>query len=194
MNPQLPENGWHTRGYVPHFDGGPVPQTVTFRLSDSFPGNRLGEWEEELARMPSTQAERERRRRIEEYLDEGIGSTWLKRPDVAEIVQQTLLHFNGHRYEMHAWTIMPNHVHALLTPRSGHSLSTILHSWKSFTGTQANKILGRTGPFWQTEYFDRFVRNAEHFTAAVEYIENNPVKAGLCQAPKEWRFSSSYAE
>jgi len=195
-NLQLPENqkGRYTRGYVPHFDDGPVPQMVTFRLTDSFPNSCLTEWAAELAAMPSAQAEREARRRIEEYLDKGLGSTWLSRPDIAEIMSQTLLCFDGQRYKLHAWTVMPNHVHALLTPRSGESLSEILHSWKSFTANKANKVLGRTGTFWQREYFDRFVRDKEHFASAFVYIENNPVKAGLCSAPSEWRYGSAFMQ
>lgn len=108
-----------------------------------------------------------------------------------EFMQQALLCFNEQRYCLHAWIVMPNHVHVLLTPRSGESLSQILHTWKSFTANKANAALGRTGAFWQREYFDRFVRNEEHFSAAIEYIENNPVKAGLCQTPVEWRYSSA---
>lgn len=185
------QRGWYARGYVPHFDDGPIPQMVTFRLIDSFPSTCLTGWAVELAAMPPAQAECERRRRIEGYLDKGFGSTWLSRPDIADIMLQALLCFNGQRYQLHAWTVMPNHVHTLLTPKSGDSLSQILHSWKSFTANKANAVLGRTGSFWQREYFDRFVRNEEHFAAAVVYIENNPVKAGLCQTPAEWTYSSS---
>lgn len=192
---QLPGNQcqrrWYSRGYVPHFDGGPIPQMVTFRLVDSFPSKCLAEWAVELSTMRPDQAECETRRRFEEYLDKGLGSTWLSRPDVADIVLQALLRFDGQRYHLHAWTVMPNHVHALLTPRSGESLSQILHSWKSFTANKANTVMGRTGSFWQREYFDRYLRNEEHFAAAIAYIENNPVKAGLCRTAAEWRYSSA---
>ncbi len=182
--------GWYSRGYVPHFDGGQIPQLVTFRLIDSFPTECLSEWAVELAAMGLVKAECERRRRIEKYLDKGFGSAWLSLPEIAEIILQALRCFNGERYLLHAWIVMPNHVHVLLTPGAGESLSQILHSWKSFTANKANSVLGRTGSFWQREYFDRAIRNEEHFAAAIEYIENNPVKAGLCEAPAEWRFSS----
>jgi putative DNA methylase len=191
MSGNQEQRGWHSRGYVPHFDGGPIPQMVTFRLIDSFPTKCLAEWAAELAAMGPVQAECVRRRRIEEYLDKGFGSAWLSLPSVAEIILQALQCFNGQRYCLHAWTVMPNHVHALLTPRSGENLSQILHSWKSFTANKANSIIGRTGSFWQREYFDRAVRNEEHFAAAIVYIENNPVKAGMCQAPADWRYSSA---
>jgi len=192
-NPQMlgvvAQRGWYSRGYLPHFDGGQTPQMVTFRLIDSFPTKCLGEWADELAAMESGQAECERRRRIEEYLDKGFGTACLTLPAVGQIILQALNCFNGQRYRIHAWTIMPNHVHVLLTPNE--SLSQILHSWKSFTANKANSVMGRTGSFWQREYFDRAVRNEEHFAAAIDYIHNNPVKAGLCQTPTEWLLSSA---
>ena len=196
-NSQVPtdqwQRGWYERGYVPHFDGGPIPQTVTFRLIDSFPKECLEEWSAELASMPPAKAEEERRRRIERYLDKGRGSAWLSRPDIADIIRNALLYFNEDRYLLHAWVVMPNHVHVLLTARPDMSLAQLLHSWKSFTATKANTILGRGGPFWQKEFFDRFVRDQNHFEAAIRYIEHNPVKAGLCDTPAEWSYSSACA-
>jgi putative DNA methylase len=185
------EKGWYARGYLPHFEGGAVMQMLTFRLIDAFPEQRLLEWEEELAKLPFSKAEMKRRLRIEEYLDKGRGSAWLSRPDIAKVTSNALLHFNGTRYLLHAWVVMPNHVHVLMTLRSGESLAQILHSWKSFTANKANRLIGRTGSFWQREFFDRLVRNEEHFRAAIDYIEHNPVKAGLCVEPADWRFSSA---
>lgn len=185
------QRGWYSRGYVPHFDAGPTPQMVTFRLIDSFPTKCLGEWAEELAALEAAKAEYERRHRIEEYLDRGLGTACLALPAVAQIVLQALQCFNGQRYQLHAWTVMPNHVHVMFTPRSGESLSKILHSWKSFSANRANSVMGKSGPFWQREYFDRAIRNEEHFEAAIEYIHNNPVKAGLCQTSADWLFSSA---
>lgn len=85
---------------------------------------------------------------------------------------------------------MPNHVHVLFTPLGGWCLAEILRSWKSFTTKEANKLLGQTGHFWQHEYFDRFIRDSGHFGRVVEYIEHNPVKAGLCDSPADWPFGS----
>jgi REP element-mobilizing transposase RayT len=185
---------WYSRGYVPHFDCGPVPQLVTFRLIDSFPKDCLDAWAVELVAMRPAEAECERRRRIEMYLDKGVGAAWLSRPDIAEIIVQALVCFNGDRYQLQGWVVMPNHVHVLLTPRSGEGLAQIVHSWKSYTANKANKAIGRTGSFWQREFFDRFVRNEEHLEAAIRYIEYNPVKAGLCRVPAEWRYSSASRE
>ena len=86
---------------------------------------------------------------------------------------------------------MPNHVHVLATPLRNYTLSSILHTWKSFTAHQANKLLGRRGTFWMVEYFDRAIRNERHFANVVEYIEHNPVKAGLCDHPMDWKWSSA---
>lgn len=184
--------GWYCRGYLPHFDAGPSPQLVTFRLTDSFPASVLQDWMAELAGMDPPHAECERRRRIEEYLDLGHGSAWLSRPEVAEIIEQALIHFDAHRYCLHAWCVMPNHVHALLTVNASQDLSRIVHSWKSFTANKANAYLARSGAFWQREYFDRFIRDEQHLQAALDYIENNPVKAGLSRSPGEWRYSSAF--
>lgn len=86
---------------------------------------------------------------------------------------------------------MPNHVHLLCTPLSGHLLAEIMHSIKSFTSSEANKMLGRKGRFWQKEYFDRYIRNARQFVRTVTYIENNPVKANLCDRAEDWAFGSA---
>ena len=183
--------GWHSRGYLPHFDGGDILQAVTFRLADSLPTQLLEQWAIELAHLEEKEIELERRRRIEDYLDKGTGAAWLKHRGVAHLIQDALLFFDGERYRLSAWVIMPNHVHALLRPEFGNTLSAIVHSWKSYSSNQANKLLGRTGQFWQEDYFDRYIRNAEHYQHCVDYIEHNPVKAGLCPRKYDWEFSSA---
>jgi putative DNA methylase len=183
--------GWHSRGFLPHFDAGPKPQSITFRLIDSLPATLLARWADELKLLGSEIAQIERRRRIEAYLDKGEGVTWLSEPAIAESVEGALLFFDEQRYRLHAWVIMPNHVHVLLTPGAQHSLSQILHSWKSFTANKANVLLKRQGVFWQEEYFDRLIRDQKHFETTIYYIENNPVVAGLCQSPTDWHYSSA---
>src|SRR5271165_3025048 len=180
--------GWHSRGFLPHFDGGAVPQTLAFRLADSLPGRVIETWREQLSNFPKSKADLELRRRIEEYIDAGHGECHLRTPRIGAMVQSALLFFDGTRYRLHAWVVMPNHVHALFTPCHSFSLSGILHSWKSYTAKEANKILGRQGQFWQEDYFDRFIRDDDHFAAARAYIENNPVNAALCSRPEEWPF------
>jgi len=147
-------------------------------------------WKEELARE-SDDIDDELLWRIEAYLDRGYGACHLSDLRVANIVQDSLLHFDGERYRLSAWVLMPNHVHLLAAPCYGHSLSIIMHSLKSYSSQEANKILKRRGRFWFEDYFDRYIRNAKHFENAVAYIEGNPVKAGLCNSPSEWQFGSA---
>lgn len=184
-------DGWHSRGYLPHFDGGEIPQVITFRLHDSLPQVLLEQWRQVLAQCPEKDAETEMRQRIEEHLDRGAGSAYLKDQHIAAMMQNALLHFDAIRYRLSAWVVMPNHVHFLATPLEGYTLSRIMHALKSYTAHEANKVLCRSGLFWQHEYFDRYIRDAKHFAAAKIYIENNPVKAGLCRLPEEWPFSSA---
>jgi len=131
-------------------------------------------------------------RRIECYLDQGYGVALLKIPEVAGMVQNALLKFDNLRYRLFSWVVMPNHVHCLMTRFEQYELSDILHSLKSFTAHEANKMLSRDGQFWIEEYFDRYIRNQEHFNGTVRYIENNPVKAGLCRNAEDWPYSSAW--
>jgi putative DNA methylase len=187
-----PQKTWHTRGYLPHWEAGQIPQSITFRLHDSLPRQLLEQWQTELDSLPLDQQTLERRKRIEAALDQGYGECHLRRADIAGIVATALRHFDGERYQLIAWTIMPNHVHVLVIPLHGYSLSSILHSWKSFTAKEANRLLERTGAFWLEEYFDRAIRDEVHYARAVAYIENNPVKAGLCDSAAEWPWGSAW--
>jgi len=169
-----------------------LTQTVTFRLFDSMPQHVLAGWREELRVLPKRESDLERRKRIDAYLDQGHGSSYLRDERLAEIVQSALLFHDCQRYLLHAWLVMPNHVHALFTVEAGWTLSQITHSWKSYTANECNRLLGRKGEFWQKEQFDRYIRNEQHYENAVKYIEQNPVKAGLCVRPEDWRWSSAY--
>ena len=168
-------------------------QSLNFRLADSLPPAVLEKWQNELAltSQPESQRATELRRRVEEYLDAGHGECWLRRPELAQLVEGALLHFDPERYRLLAWCVMPNHVHALIETKAGFPLADVLYSWKSYTSSQANKRLGRRGDFWQREYLDRYVRNAEHYRAVIAYIEENPVKAGLAKVKTEWPGSSA---
>ena len=179
LEKELREAGWHSRGYIPHFDGRELPQFITDHLADSMPQSVLARWRQELAQKPPDESKIILHRRIERYLDQGYGNAWLKDHRIANMVQNSLLHFDGTRYKLSAWVVMPNHVHFLLTRAANEELSRILHSFKSYTSHEANKMLRRSGQFWFEEYFDRYIRDAKHFAATVRYIENNPVKAKL---------------
>jgi putative transposase len=188
--------GWYSRGYLPHCDGVRLIQSVTYRLADSLPQTKLEKLKEELEQLPEKARERERRKRIEAWLDAGMGGCALGHPAVAEYVQNSFLHFHGVRYHLHAWCIMPNHVHVLIEPLI--ELGTIVQGWKSYT---ARWILGMKAElglkiptdeqFWMREYWDRYIRDAGHYQRVVEYIQQNPVKAGLCQAAEAWAWSSA---
>jgi REP element-mobilizing transposase RayT len=192
LQKELSDAGWHSRGYLPHFDGGEIAQTVTFRLADSLPQHVLERWKRELSKDASSEEDHILRKRIEHYLDQGYGSCALKNPRAAGLVQASLLHFDGERYRLSSWVVMPNHVHLILTPCHGWSLSRIMKDMKSFTSREVNKLVNRRGQFWMEDYFDRYVRDAKHFASAIAYIENNPVKARLCANPEDWPFSSAW--
>jgi REP element-mobilizing transposase RayT len=152
---ELREAGWHSRGYLPHFDGRAMPQFITFHLSDSLPEKVLQRWQEELKSLSYKQERIILQRRIERYLDQGYGEAFLKVPEVARMVQNSPLKFDGSRYHLYSWVVIPNHVHCLMTRFQEYEVSDILHSIKSFTAHEANKILNRGGQVWIEEYFDR---------------------------------------
>ncbi|MCY7349036.1 MAG: transposase [Pyrinomonadaceae bacterium] len=108
------------------------------------------------------------------------------------MTEDSLKFYHERKYRLTAWVIMPNHIHFLAAPLENVELREIAHSIKSYTAHEANKLLKRNGQFWQHEPFDRYIRNRKHFVNVIEYIENNPVKAGLCAAAEDWKFSSAY--
>jgi REP element-mobilizing transposase RayT len=182
--------GWRSRGYLPHYDGGETSQFITARLADSLPQNVLEEWRIQLEKEEINDIEF--RKKIEYFLDQGYGNCYLKDERIAEIVKDNLLHHQDKKYKLYAWVIMPNHIHYLITPILPYSLAEITHSNKSYTAHEANKILNREGQFWFRESFDRYIRDENHFLQTIAYIENNPVKAGLCERKTDWKYSSAY--
>jgi len=115
----------------------------------------------------------------------------LRRDDCAKLIEDALLHFDGQRYKLLAWCIMPNHVHVMVECDAQHSLALIVQSWKSFTAKSINAVLRRTGRLWAADYFDRYARDDPHYAAIVSYIESDPVKAGFVESPQDWRWSSA---
>ena len=141
---------------------------------------------------------------IDSQLDACRGDCHLRDERLAKRVVDALAHFEGVRHRLHAWCVMPNHVHVVFSILASWGmdidcrgdgapdrtpLAELLKSWKSFTSREANAILGRSGPFWQKEYYDHLVRGDREFYHAVEYTRQNPVKAGLCRDWKEWSWS-----
>ncbi|HEY5885661.1 MAG TPA: transposase [Pyrinomonadaceae bacterium] len=189
---ELRAAGWHSRGYLPHFDGIAKPQFITVHLADSIPKKVIERWKIELKSLSYEQEKIWLQRRIEKYLDLGYGSSWLRQVKIASMVQNSLLKFDGLRYHLSAWVVMPNHIHSLMTRFEDIELADIFHSFKSFTAHEANKLLGRSGQFWMEEHFDRHIRDEKHFCNTVRYIEENPVRAKLCKKASDWPFSSAW--
>ncbi|MDB6075524.1 MAG: type site-specific deoxyribonuclease, HsdR family [Verrucomicrobiaceae bacterium] len=177
---------------LPHWEQPGATYFVTFRLGDSIPQGKLDEWSKQRDRWLATHAEPWNEEdeaeyhqlfsaSIERWLDLGHGACVLRNPKVADIVRSSLQHFQRQRCAQHAFVVMPNHVHVLLTVLDGHSMSDLVHSWKSFTAHEINKLLGISGSLWQRDYFDRMIRDSVHFWNCVRYIRRNPVKACLAQ-------------
>lgn len=163
---------------------------ITFRLGDSIPTKHLAEWRNEReewllshAKPWSLESEMEYHKRfsmrIDQWMDEGHGSCVLASPANADRVAATLDRCNDSRYLIHSRVIMPNHVHVLMSPASGESLSRIVAGWKRFSATRIHKANGSSGSLWQKDYFDRMIRDWDHFMNVARYIRRNPVKAKL---------------
>ena len=176
--------GVHDRGFLPHLKAQGGIYFVTFRLANSLPQDVLRQLEELTAEQRSM--------RVDEYLDAGFGENWLARPEIAEALRKVLMHFDGKRYRLHAWVIMPNHVHLLIEPLEQRSLTEVMQGIKSVSAHESNKLLKREGPFWQPESYDHLVRDQEDFDRCRNYIPQNPVKAKLARTPQDYVFSSSF--
>ncbi len=180
----------HNSGRLPHWQQDAKLYFVTWRLADSLPKEKLEAWEDDRARWvaahpepwsPETEERFHEKfsAKIDEWLDAGEGSCILKEPALAEIVSGALMHFDGDRYLMESFVVMPNHVHALFHLAPGMALQDVIHSWKSFTAKEINKVTGGSGPVWQRDYFDRLVRDGDHRANILRYIEKNPERARL---------------
>ena len=187
---------WYSRGYLPHRHRKGLMQSITFRLADSLPQSKLKQLEQELLLFPEDRRDIEKRKIIEQWLDAGMGCCALRNAEVAACVQQALLHFDGDRYRIIAWVIMPNHVHVLIDPTE--PISKTIQGWKSLTARwmlahNERLELGISNPHqvWMREYWDRFIRDDKHLWATIGYIHRNPVKAGLCCDPSDWQWSSA---
>lgn len=179
-----------TKNLLPHWQQTGAVYFITFRLADSVPSHLRMRWQEKreiwLRLHPEpwdAQTEVEYHKRftsaVERWLDAGYGSCTLRRAECARIVDKTLRHFDGQRLALISSVIMPNHVHALLVQNTEHALEDLLRSWKTFTSRSINRLLGSSGRLWQRSYFDRLVRDEQHFRNCVRYIRQNPEKAHL---------------
>ncbi|MGM9829454.1 MAG: Eco57I restriction-modification methylase domain-containing protein, partial [Muribaculaceae bacterium] len=174
-----------TGNKLPHWNQRDCVQFVTFRLADSLPQVKLQEYKSikdkwlEAHPKPwdlATQAEYDSTigAEIDKWLDAGYGNCILKDEKIRKIVEEAILHFNGEKYFLHAYVIMPNHVHVLLTPIEGNLVQSIVGSWKKFSAHEINYTLGRSGSVWERECFDRMIRSNDDFETKLNYIKNNP--------------------
>jgi 1-hydroxy-2-methyl-2-(E)-butenyl 4-diphosphate synthase len=191
--------------FLPHWRIPGATYAITFRLHDSMPLAALEDFrqrKETLAKRLEDLISQDGSRNsiaaliavrseiatlqesaLESALHAAHGECWLKNPAIAEMVLGALKFFDGSRYTLHAWSIMPNHVHVLLSPLGDHDLEKIIHSWKSFSAKKANEMLNRSGTFWQEEYYDHVVRDGEDFKHQIQYVLENPRKGN---ASGEW--------
>jgi len=187
FNP-LTEIDVRTGGYLPHWEQGEVWYFITFRLADALPRLVVEKiklererWREardlaNLSRRELAEYHQLFSERYENLLHAGNGACLLRDPQNAEIMHDTLRFFEGERYALDEYVIMPNHVHVLVKPFAGHGLVQILHAWKSFSANQINRLMGRTGQLWQHESYDHIVRNESAMQAIRLYIRANPGK------------------
>ena len=154
----------------------------------------------------------ERRKYVESHLDKGWGSCLLREPEVAGKVIEAWKYFDDIKYDLIAYVVMPNHVHLLIKNYEGVKLGDCVRSWKLFVSNFVSKnerlrmkFLGHVEvegaaqesnaskkfTVWQREYWDRFIRDEKHFNKSVNYIFNNPVKAGLCKTIQDWTWSNA---
>jgi L-threonylcarbamoyladenylate synthase len=175
---------------LPHWRQPGTTYFVTFRLGDAIPQEKLQQLRHERAEWfsshPQPWSDEDRAKyhrifseRVQEWLDAGHGSCLLRDERAASIVADCLRHFDGQRYDLLAWVVMPNHVHALVSPHNGFHLDQVLHTWKSFSAHEIKKCLGRTGEIWQHEGYDHIVRNPEALWMIAKYIVDNPRKASI---------------
>jgi putative transposase len=191
-----------THANLPHWYQPGVTYFVTYRTDDSFPDEVAATWysrrddwlirhgidpshgrlSQRLGALSDAQQKeyhREFSRKFLEHLDRGHGACLLRRPELAAVVADNLRHFDGQRYALADFVVMPNHVHVLACLLGSTGIEDQCYSWKKYTATKINRALGRHGRFWHEESFDHLVRGPEQFERFRRYIAANPVKAGL---------------
>jgi len=199
--------------HLPHYHPPNATFFITFRLAGSLPVEAVkqlrDEKESELRRLAERFQGRELQQEwyklskkmfahYDDCLDRGHGPRWLSEPRIVEVVKHELHHLHPEFYHLHVYCLMPTHGHLLIDlqdipqpslPKSGQHYTALSHAMKLFkgrTGYACRKLLGGTGPFWQDESYDHVVRDEKEFERIVDYILNNPVKAGLVKHWQDW--------
>jgi len=183
-----------SRGYLPHWEVDDAIYFITYRVGDSLPASVREDLRREhdlLVRQIGDKTAVQRAivrkrhlRRVNARLDEGHGECVLRDARVAETVVDNWKHFDHDRYRLLAWCVMPNHAHVVVHLFAGGTLAPVIHSWKSYTSSAANRILGRVGQkFWARDYYDHCIRSERELANTIEYVLNNPAKIGLTDWP-----------
>jgi tetratricopeptide (TPR) repeat protein len=192
LHPEKPIDRYKTN--LPHWRQEGATYAVTFRLADSLPKSIIDQYlaekqrltamlekaiadgDESMARNCDDRLRELYSSRIESALDAGYGACHMNDPGIARIVADAVRHFDGDRYELAAWCLMPNHVHLIIKPNHGHALADIIRGMKTFSASQANKRLGRSGAFWMEEYYDHIIRDMDDFLNQLTYLKCNPAR------------------
>ena len=181
---------WISNRNLPHWTQDRTSYFITFRLNDSIPEKTALSIKQEREQWLCLHSEPYTRENWIEYnklfserinvlLDAGVGSCILREKSISDIVRNSIEHFDGERYKLGKWVVMPNHVHVVLTPVNGYMLDKIMHALKSYTAHEINKKLDRKGVVWQHESYDHVIRSKTQLSFIEDYILNNPIKAGL---------------
>lgn len=195
------------RRHLPHWQPAGATLFITFRLAGSLPRAVIAALQEkcEQEERALSHINDAQERQKQAYLDtrrafgrwdaaldaSDSGPRWLADPRVAAVVVEALHYRHGQVYDLLVSCVMPNHVHLACIPLQRedgtyYALHRILQSLKRHTARQANKILERQGTFWQAESYDHVVRDADELARIVQYVINNPVKAGLVSDWEAW--------
>lgn len=212
------------RRSLPHWYVPGAAHFVTYRVAGTLPHSVIEALKRKRARLLAANTNKtpsQHRLHVhkvlfaayDKQLDAASDVDWLRDPRIASMLRQNLYHHDGAKYHLHAYCVMPNHVHVLLTPSPeliasdtlnddtlpvGEShdkrspLASIMHSLKSYTANRANEILRRSGKFWQAESYDHWVRDDDELERIVNYIRGNPVSARLVQQHQDWYWSSCH--
>jgi putative transposase len=181
---------------LPHWRQRNATYFVTFHLADALPAAKQAELasfrrEWELRHPPPrdevtwTEFARSMFIKVEDWMDAGYGACWFKQQPYASELSRAMLHFHQQQYDLGCFVVMANHCHLVIRLYQGFDLEAIIGAIKRVTANFVNKLEQRRGELWQTESYDRIIRNEEHLYRVVPYIGNNPRRAGM---PKDaWR-------
>ena len=189
--------------HMPHWEAAGAIYHISLHLADSVPVEQRQIWLEERARLRAV-AEQEKRpltadevaalravydERVERYLSSGCGECLLRLPIAADALASVLEYGNGSAYALHAWTIMPNHLHVVVGGFDNERpMTEILQVWKRTSSHRINQICGRNGTVWHDDAYTRIIRDEAEYRRQLSYVWNNPESAGLDKGFRRERY------